>query len=893
MLKMLSQFDPNKDTWIVADLKSKLEIQQQLFKKYKVLPEESVLRASELWQHQYKRLGGNLQIVSSSFVKIFLMEQLEMEKESWLRVPGAHQTLLEYIRQLFPLLIYQNSEELIGPWWQENSGSLMRWGRWFFYARKYVHLFLENKWILPNWLPYILYNEHLGSVMWHKRLFIDLGSQLTQSEALLFKEISMNAETFLIYPNKIAKGEYKTIDRTYSRILNEKSINEVKEVPTEPENLTLKRFSTALAEVKDLSAQVRIWLQQGMEPQDIAIFAPDIEYYWPAIASYFEVENIPVQKSVVARLQSFLPIMSWLSRLKLELGQVSSEDLELDVFSSDSASSRISYHDFKKLYSMILEDQHLHRLKAISERYQQNFNPKELIYRDEFLLWAMNFYNEGLSASLLEPLLRAAVHESLHNVKLKASSWLAYLENLCAQIEIVLKEEDVNGVSIENFRSARHIPAKCVYVLGLSETQLKSNKAMGIKPGEVFSIESDLGFILDLPENQDLEFDADILLSSAYQKVIASFAETNFSGGPQAASMLWLKSIKKQNLNYTQVNNPQVSLWDFQQQKVSELKNNESLRAEFIDRDLGRHKFLNQPLKIERLSVSRLQSYAQCPFVFLAESIFKLKDPEVLDLDLDAMALGQFIHKVFQKIVKEPFVNIWTEESLKLIFEECRSELKLHTYDERTWFRIQAMVLKIVDNFLSFENQWRKEFPLTHTIGKEVAIKAFWDIEKSDFVSESENGISFSGSIDRVDSDSEKHAVILDYKTSISQVFNFSSWQEKDHLQLSVYSYLLEQGLTELKKLDVLGMGYFVAKDCERGKGLWCEEGEGRLFPINKRSKNSMPKKELYKHWAEVKTRVAEIVSQISTGEFSPKPKDIKNCNQCSWSKICRAPHLN
>lgn len=794
--KLLSDFNPSTDTWVVADLKSKLEIQQRLFARYRVLPEESILRASELWKLLFKQQGSNLQVVSTSFAKVFISEQLENEEEHWLKVPGAHKTIMDYIRQLFPLLIDPQSQEILGPWWNENSGSLMRWGRWFFVAQNYVQRFLDKNWLLPQWIPYLLLNKFSSQLCWRRKMYIDLGSQMTQCEAQLFNKMSEEAETYLLCPQRIFQSEYATLQRTYSRFFDIKNKFSTEESLL-PNNMELKRFSTALAEVKDVSAQMRHWIQQGYSPDQLAVLAPDIEYYWPVLSSYLEKEGLPVQKKTVVRAQSFLPIMSWLSRLKLELGKVSSEDLELDVFSSENMGNSYSYYDFKKVYALILEDQQLHRLQEISQRYQQKINPQQLLYRDEFLIWAINHFNEEFESSHLEPILRNTLKDSLNNVKLKAATWLVLLENLAAQTEITIKDESPQGVHVENFLSARHLDVKCIYVMGLSESQLRTKNSMGLKPGEVFCIEKDLGYVLDWPDSQGLEFEAENLLNSTYKHKVASCAETNFAGDPQAASLLWLKLARELNKNHHKVDTPQLSKWDLEQQQISESQQNLPLRSQFIDRDLGNFQFPNSVTQIQSLSVSRLQKYRRCPFVFLAEAMFKLKDPQLLDLDVDVMSYGQFLHKILQDVVGDPFRDQWSEVELQTLIEKHRKSFDFHIYDERSWYRMKILVLKTISRFLVFEREWRKTFPDTKTIGKEVAIKAYWQQDIADFVKEAEKGILFKGSIDRVDVDNEGHAVVLDYKSSSSQVFNYKTWLEKDHFQLSVYSYLLEKGFSE------------------------------------------------------------------------------------------------
>ncbi len=888
-LKTLKNFNPETGTWVVADLKAKLEVQQELFKTHKVLPEESVLRASELWLHIYKSLGIDTKIISQAFAKAFLIEQLEAEEEAWLKVPGAHKTLFEYVRQLFPLIIYPEAEDLIKPWWAENTGPLMRWGRWFFYAKKYVNLFLEQGWILQNWVPYILNNDYAEEISWNRNLYIDLGSQLTQSEAVIIKSLSESIDCNLLYPTKIGSSEFLTIDRVYSRVVELKE-NESNTIDFK--NIEFKRFSASLGEVKDMCGQVRQWLNEGVKLSDIAVLLPDIEVYWPVLSSYLAIENIPVQKKKVIRAQSFLPIMSWLAKLKIELGKVSSDDLELEIFSDQEGQPIISHVDFKKIYSLILNDDQIHRLKKVSGRYNQKINPQQKMSAEEFFVWSIQFFKEESSLNGLDQLLKALLRDSVNNIRLQAKTWLSFLEDIAAQTEISVQDEVVGGILVENIRSARNFDVKYVYVMGMSESQIKNRSIIGVSSSEVFKIENDLGFVLDLPENQELEFDADWLLSMGCSEMKVSFAETNFSGEPDSASMLWLKAVKYKGLEFDHVNIPKLSYWDYKQQTIqNDLEEN---KARFISRDQGDFVFPLTPYReLKKLSVSRLQRYSKCPFIYLAESLYKLKDPESLDLDLDPMARGQLLHKVLQNALEEPFKKIWDEAELVKLIDLSRKEIHLQFYDERSWFRIRSAMLQTLKRFIEFEVAWREDFPKTKTIGKEVELKTIWDQDAVEFLPIGNDGIEFRGSIDRVDTDSGGHAVVLDYKSSASQIKNYNSWLDNDQLQLSVYGYLVQKGFTELKPLEVLGMGYYLAKEFERNKGLWCEEADGELFNINKRSRNSMSKLDLEDYWGEVKVRIHELVAEMQKGKMSPEPKDKRDCDNCSWRSLCRAPHLN
>jgi hypothetical protein len=48
--ELLRSFDPERQTWVVSDLRSKLDIQKYLLASRPILEEEAILRASELWR---------------------------------------------------------------------------------------------------------------------------------------------------------------------------------------------------------------------------------------------------------------------------------------------------------------------------------------------------------------------------------------------------------------------------------------------------------------------------------------------------------------------------------------------------------------------------------------------------------------------------------------------------------------------------------------------------------------------------------------------------------------------------------------------------------------------------------------------------------------------------
>ncbi|MEO0337298.1 MAG: hypothetical protein AAF202_12955, partial [Pseudomonadota bacterium] len=92
--KVLNAFDPETQTWLVGDLRSKFEIQKQLLAKHGFLAEDAVLRASELWTKWAFRLAPEFRVVSSDYMRGFLSQFLAEQDMPFAKSPGAPQTLM-------------------------------------------------------------------------------------------------------------------------------------------------------------------------------------------------------------------------------------------------------------------------------------------------------------------------------------------------------------------------------------------------------------------------------------------------------------------------------------------------------------------------------------------------------------------------------------------------------------------------------------------------------------------------------------------------------------------------------------------------------------------------------------------------------------------------------
>jgi ATP-dependent helicase/DNAse subunit B len=271
--------------------------------------------------------------------------------------------------------------------------------------------------------------------------------------------------------------------------------------------------------------------------------------------------------------------------------------------------------------------------------------------------------------------------------------------------------------------------------------------------------------------------------------------------------------------------------------------------------------------------------------VFSAEKLFRLSSYPDIDLDMDAMSNGKMIHALLERLLEEPADYDLNDDKILTLIDLTRKEIDLRIADERLWNNKKLSYLRIAKSFLSFEKEWRKQFPKTKTVARELKISG-------DLILNSDKKITVTGKIDRVDFAEGEYAII-DYKSTPSDYHSYAGWLEHNEIQLAFYSMVIEQGLTELQPGQVVGAFYYILSKMNREKGFRIKGQGENLFQSNTRNRSMIEIDALSKLMTEVKIKILDVVNEIENGNFNPNPKDLKSCNDCNWSTVCRSPHLN
>ncbi|MFA6538838.1 MAG: PD-(D/E)XK nuclease family protein [Negativicutes bacterium] len=216
-------------------------------------------------------------------------------------------------------------------------------------------------------------------------------------------------------------------------------------------------------------------------------------------------------------------------------------------------------------------------------------------------------------------------------------------------------------------------------------------------------------------------------------------------------------------------------------------------------------------------SISKLETFANCPFKFFADYGLKLREREINELDI--LDVGNLFHGVLQKLGMK-LANMDDAALTALCrqeFTEIQSKIKNQlfskaAYNENLAERLYKRFEKAVLRFAGFS---RNSALKPEYFEREFGRNSDWP----PIVVAAPTRIIIEGKIDRVDCgsvDGQEYALLVDYKNGRA-VADFTKIYNGVSLQLPVYLTALRQ---TLKTVEIAGMLYLGMKDDRVSAGI-------------------------------------------------------------------------
>ena len=903
---LLKSYDPLKDTWIVSDLKSKQEIQNEALQKYSFYTDDAILRVSDFWRLWIRRIEPTLQVVSSDFIKSLVQDFVDLYGVKIEVIDSEVSSLNKAVQEFAPILLHPTSDDVLLEW-LESQSSEKKWRRWYQLAKVCLnYIVYEKKAIDSKWSAAYLQTLNLDLLSWGRKLFIDLGSELSTVEMGLFKHISQKQDVLIITPDPEWKEKFPYLLNTYQENFGYGAVQTVEssllKVSYSPKKEQFVRLSTQLAEIKFAVAKVRSWADAGISPDKIAIISADIEKYWSVLQFYLEEEGLNYRKEIVAQLGSLGVVQNLLAAIKNVSKEVAWDSLEKHFFTHEPktvgtpTNLPFKFEKFKSLFYQLYDEDDLNRDQKIKNLFYKKVDFNAAMDRDEFLSYLVKTWitlpaQEKQSNSkndLFELIFKDFLAQSL-NVKFKFGRWVQFLKNRLSHKEISIKKSGSSGVLILPLMSAQMMDASHRIYIGLNDEYYHKKQKSMMSLNDSVALKTQFDLAVDYSEESYLDFNLRWQSLSCNENSLFTSSHLSFTSEPINSSLFFIENSPR-----SEVINPESTRMDELQKLAAEITNpedvsalNNTISAERLMQDRAGFKSNVKSEAFRQLSVSDTENYAQCSFKLLASKGFRLKDFPQVALDLDPRQKGSLVHALFEFCISLMTQNEFNIEKISEFLDQKRTELSIYFQLDAHWKIQKNKFLQMAQKFYEFELSRVKAF----NVKTEQAYEMFFDIEKKSFtLTKPENFFSFNIRLDRIDTHKvKKYSIVYDYKSSAYQVSNFGSWITEQQFQMLLYMMALELAF---EGRPISGALYYQYKTFDLKKGLIDESIGLADFELTKRNKSliSEPKKDELRE--KFTASIAEVLQRLNENEFSAMPEDLEICKKCDWRKLCRAPHL-
>src|SRR5690606_6496057 len=141
------------------------------------------------------------------------------------------------------------------------------------------------------------------------------------------------------------------------------------------------------------------------------------------------------------------------------------------------------------------------RSEEIHRRFSFQFDPLQVLKRDDFWTWTLKFWTDS-DLRGLDRIAAELLYECPQAMSMEATNWLYYLERLCSRTQLTICDANSNGIFIGKLETAKSLNLKDVAIIGLSDSGVKDRADVNVSQQDIDKIFSDLGYFLLPPDRR-------------------------------------------------------------------------------------------------------------------------------------------------------------------------------------------------------------------------------------------------------------------------------------------------------------------------------------------------------------------------------------------------------
>ncbi len=621
-----------------------------------------------------------------------------------------------------------------------------------------------------------------------------------------------------------------------------------------------------------------------------------------------DVEGLPAQKKQVHSLVARWTVMNWLSRLQVQSKSLETSDYEVQFYNpfEQKTDPALSYDEFLSFFKNLYDEQDLQRWKKLGQFVKSEYKEGEILNRDQFILHAYSHWSDQQETSDLETIYKEILKSVDEKFELTYKDWVDWAEKIATQKEKTITDSIDDGVEIGSLMSDHSAHVTHRIFLGVCEEDFRTTSISFVSSELRNKITQDLGFSLEDPEQNFKHFQVRWLLQRKSKQTILSIGLTDFDGALLTPLSLWYQYPGLDSNGGELVSaSYKESRWDrLQKLPLHEVLQKERKQTEIfiqsmqsrIEMDGGLVREPSSVTTVQTISPSRIESYLKCPFIYKSQKVYRLSASPEIDIDVDPMTRGQFVHEMFEKILTN-LKSDWSDQKINELIESIKVGRQLDYYQDQLWLLQKRKYFHLAQKFINFEKRWHQQYPETENHKTEIKWSVGFDFTQKIFKKTTAQDLAgvveMNGQIDRIDISTHQQISVIDYKSSLPITSSFTKWIEKNNLQLIFYAWVVDRGFVDGINGEMVNASYYNFKDFSRDHGFQLEQAREKFLPTDLRPSQKMTEESKSNLFEEFEKKLIEVMGKIQAGEFQPQPFDLKECVECEWKKLCRAPHLN
>lgn len=642
-------------------------------------------------------------------------------------------------------------------------------------------------------------------------------------------------------------GELSSLEKQFIRVITDGKTIIHREFSEEAGSVTGMVVEDPKEEVEQVALKIVELIQAGIEPSKLAISSPQLSNYLPIIIPIFEKHSIPwtspnislastpLGKAVTSLVQVLggnyakqdlqqLAAVGWGLPIKLTFEERRALKLAPEATTGITAwyQELAKYPGWEKMFIL------LQQIKVSGRKPVRYYTAMLMDILIEFDLEYWPTHDELSWATHLQAWdgfqqIFQGLSEGRQLMTFRQFSQL--LQNAMSNYNLPKALTFHQRVSVASMEPLIGMEYHSIFLLGMTEDTFPSKKKRN-------------WLTKQMQDDHSLLLYEQILLSADF--IHLSYAEADLAGSVSIASEVFPPDVERV----------------------------ESVPTLVLPGDYGNYKpgILEDPKIIEKiiqryqnkqLSVSRLNTYAACPYRFFCGEILALVAEEVEEEDITALEEGTLLHFVLKR-----FWELKGETPIMQLLTEIYAEKQ-----EPLTNRVIRMMEKFTNKDVELVNN--SEYQPTYLE------HYFKDLE----ITTPNGNLNIHGVIDRIDINDQGDYVIYDYKTGSSPLVR--EIVAGIDIQLQIYTLAAEKILGR----PPTGIAYYTMKDGRRS-GLWSDSNYQKLGL--RRSSSVLSEVE----WQELPGGFQEIITgyvqQIFSGYFPIEPRQDSICNFCDFRGICR-----